>query len=138
MRPPQIQTDTCVGFNFGLWAIGREHQRGSTTSRFDKRQCNQIVTVAPQTLCVEGNPSPALILGIYPPRQGGAKQGLGDWKAPICQRQKSATIKHPIYFDNSKNHDTYHPKNILQPTPIRVSLFLDWHSTSRHRRVAAL
>ena len=25
-----------------------------------------------------------------PPRQGGSVQGLGDWKAPVCQRQKSA------------------------------------------------
>ena len=29
-------------------------------------------------------------VGFEPPRQGGSVQGLGDWKAPVCQRQKSA------------------------------------------------
>ena len=90
------------------------------------------------TLC-RGKPISRPYSWDIPTEKGGAKQVLGKRKyAGLCNAQKSATIKHPIYFDNSKNHDTYHPKNILQPIPIRVSLFLDWHSTLRHRRVAAL
>ena len=44
-------------------------------------------------------------VGFEPPRKSGSVQGLGDWKAPVCQRQKSAANEAKRNKSISRNQD---------------------------------